>query len=160
MWATGSTILSTVTILLLLFRRGIHSWCCAFKICSYILLCCWCCFARFCFVSICIQITINNINKLSNHFTHLYIRRQVCGGCCSPCCRVAVNVNVMLYGWRESCVRAWAREKEREQKRENSRSASNERAESGSSRRCCWSIAVSGAAAAALLLLWLWLVRC
>lgn len=162
MWATGSTILPTVTILLLLFRRGIHSWCCAFKICSYILLCCWCCFARFCFVSICIQITINNINKLSNHFTHLYIRRQVCGGCCSPCCRVAVNVNVMLYGWRESCVRAWAREreKEREQKRENSRSASNERAESGSSRRCCWSIAVSGAAAAALLLLWLWLVRC
>lgn len=60
------------------------------------------------------QITINNINKLSNHFTHLYIRRQVCGGCCSPCCRVAVNVNVMLYGWRESCVRAWAREREKE----------------------------------------------
>lgn len=110
----------TVTFLLLLFRWGIHSRCCAFKICSYFIMLLML-FCSFLFRFYLYQITINNINKLSNHFTHLYIRRQVCGGCCSPCCRVAVNVNVMLYGWRESCVRGRGREREREQKRENSR---------------------------------------
>lgn len=132
---SGSTILLNVTFLLLLFRWGIHSRCCAFKICSYFIMLLML-FCSFLFRFYLYQITINNINKLSNHFTHLYIRRQVCGGCCSPCCRVAVNVNVMLYGWRESCVRGRGRERERAKKREQP-SASNERAESGTSRRCC-----------------------